>query len=902
MAFWNPTTGVIAVNTGTNPNDGTGDSIRDAFNKIDNNFSNVSLFLAAGAGASSVDFLTSNITNLTGAFANVTTVNTAALTASSVNGVNGNFTSNVTVNNLNSNTGIYNAGITSLTGNTYAANVYATGGLTVLGATALGNILVTGSIAPTANLSYDLGSPSNFFRNLYVQGLTQVNTVAASSDAGLLLLHANLSPGDIKDVGILGKYNESGANTYAFFGYQHSSDSFVYKQTPTNATGGNSVVYDGVYGNTHFGSQFLSNTTASTSTSTGALIVAGGVGVGGTVNATQIVTATANITSAMFGNVAGNLWIDGNIYSGGQPVLTPASFPYGQVYGQTVNGNANPSTSTITGALIIPVGGLGVGGNIYAGAVYTPTITANTITATIGINGNINNNYAQQPTYTSGLINSFTAGTLTYSQSLNGSGGTTFSTGGNVVLQQSGTGLWVTAGNINSVGYIGPVYGAQTNITQVGTLGTLNVFGNAIIGNITTGTISGTLSGPATTAGTVTLAAQTAITSVGTLTGLTVSGNTIVNNTLYAQGVYDNGTRVVSTSGGTGNLSITNGNITLPTIGPGAVTVGGSGYVPVITTDQYGRVVSLGNVSIAAASTTITLAGTSGTGTTSGGGTLTFASTNGVTIAVGTSYANISTPQDIRTTASPAFVAVTANITGNTTGTHFGNVVGNVSGSASTAGTATTATYVTGLTAANVQAVIGSVSTASFPTLNQNTTGTAATVTTAAQPNITSVGTLTGLTVSGAIVPNANVSVNLGSSTAWWNTVYGTAVHAQYADLAEMYTSDAEYPPGTVLIFGGEAEVTVTNIAGDTRVAGAVSTNPAYLMNTETAGVALALRGRVPVRVVGPVAKGDLLITSNHPGCAQSDGRNSTSGAAVFAKAIESSNEPGEKIIEAVIL
>jgi hypothetical protein len=156
---------------------------------------------------------------------------------------------------------------------------------------------------------------------------------------------------------------------------------------------------------------------------------------------------------------------------------------------------------------------------------------------------------------------------------------------------------------------------------------------------------------------------------------------------------------------------------------------------------------------------------------------------------------------------------------------------------------------------------------------------------------------------TGTIIPSSNTSVNLGSTTAWWNNIYGTAVHAQYADLAEMYTSDAEYPPGTVLIFGGDAEVTVTDIVGDTRVAGAVSTEPAYLMNSmiEGTSVAVALRGRVPVRVMGPVAKGDLLITSRHPGCAQSGGRTAV-GAAVFAKAIQASDDFGEKLIEAVII
>ena len=138
------------------------------------------------------------------------------------------------------------------------------------------------------------------------------------------------------------------------------------------------------------------------------------------------------------------------------------------------------------------------------------------------------------------------------------------------------------------------------------------------------------------------------------------------------------------------------------------------------------------------------------------------------------------------------------------------------------------------------------------------------TLSTAAQPNITSVGTLSGLTVSAAIVPNANASVNLGSSGAWWATIYGTAIHAQYADLAENYQADKAYTPGTVVMFGGSAEVTVAD-ADTTRVAGVVSTNPAHLMNGGLTGanvVPLALQGRVPCNVIGSVKKGDMMVSA----------------------------------------
>jgi hypothetical protein len=119
------------------------------------------------------------------------------------------------------------------------------------------------------------------------------------------------------------------------------------------------------------------------------------------------------------------------------------------------------------------------------------------------------------------------------------------------------------------------------------------------------------------------------------------------------------------------------------------------------------------------------------------------------------------------------------------------------------------------------------------------------------------------VTTSG-IIPGANAAYNLGSSTAWWGTMYGVSTQAKYADLAENYQADGYYAPGTVVEFGGAEEVTLA-AEGTKRVAGVVSTNPAHLMNgglTGTNVVALALQGRVPCKVIGPVAKGDLMVSA----------------------------------------
>ena len=109
------------------------------------------------------------------------------------------------------------------------------------------------------------------------------------------------------------------------------------------------------------------------------------------------------------------------------------------------------------------------------------------------------------------------------------------------------------------------------------------------------------------------------------------------------------------------------------------------------------------------------------------------------------------------------------------------------------------------------------------------------------------------------------------------NVIYGKATSPQYADLAENYAGDAEYEAGTVVVFGGDAEVTTTDTKGDTRVAGVVSTSPAHLMNSTLEAehvVAVALTGRVPTKVLGRVRKGDILVTSAIPGYAIVDNTN----------------------------
>jgi hypothetical protein len=169
---------------------------------------------------------------------------------------------------------------------------------------------------------------------------------------------------------------------------------------------------------------------------------------------------------------------------------------------------------------------------------------------------------------------------------------------------------------------------------------------------------------------------------------------------------------------------------------------------------------------------------------------------------------------------------------------------------------------------------------------------------------------LTGGASSGSATLNVNAtSANTastvvardGSGNFSAGVVSATATTARYADLAENYSADAVYDAGTVVVFGGDAEITECSGDEDYRVAGVVSTDPAYLMNSELAGgTPVALCGRVPVKVSGPIGKGELLVTSSIPGRAKGADPESVKSGTIIGKAI-SENEDGNGVVEALI-
>lgn len=303
----------------------------------------------------------------------------------------------------------------------------------------------------------------------------------------------------------------------------------------------------------------------------------------------------------------------------------------------------------------------------------------------------------------------------------------------------------------------------------------------------------------------------------------------------------------------------------------------------------------------------------------------------GVVSSVGTVFAgNLSTT---------GFMTAAGNVTGgniNTAGlvSAVGNVVGgnlNTTGVVSSVGTVFAGNIsTTGFVSATGNINGGNINTAGLVSATGNVVGgnltttgilSATTInggTLSLSGNITA-GNITG-NVSGTItVPGTNTQLlfnnngNLGATTVTYASnglsaagnitasyFVGTATTAQYADLAEMYCSDYPYEPGTVVSFGGGYEITLSLVDMDRTIAGVVSTDPAHLMNSNLEcenAVPVALQGRVPCKVTGPVRKGDMMVSAGS-GYARAEA-NPTVGS-VIGKAL-ADHASGEGIIEVVV-
>lgn len=168
---------------------------------------------------------------------------------------------------------------------------------------------------------------------------------------------------------------------------------------------------------------------------------------------------------------------------------------------------------------------------------------------------------------------------------------------------------------------------------------------------------------------------------------------------------------------------------------------------------------------------------------------------------------------------------------------------------------------------------------------SQGTSGLTATLDTVTTNGNTTINGITVGNLTSTSISTGSAST-AGTVTGAWTLTAGSTWSATYADLAEKYTTDGPYEAGTVMKFGGEAELTQSDTHNDTRVAGVISDAPAFTMNGGIEGQCLALTGRVPVKVVGTVRSGDLLVASDRAGHAVVNNQPAT--GTVIGKAITS--------------
>lgn len=553
--------------------------------------------------------------------------------------------------------------------------------------------------------------------------------------------------------------------------------------------------------------------------------------------------------------------------------------------------NGNFSTQNLTVNVNSNVGNIGATGNITAANIYanSGTIGASLLTGTLTTQA--------QPNITS-LGN---ATTVTVAGSLNPSANITYNLG-------NATNRWNALYLSGSTIYLGNAVitsNASGVVITNASGGTFTVSGNgaansaAIVNGNSNVIVSANSNVNISVAGTANVLT---VTSTGAnITGtVNVTGNANAGNIGVATGVFTTAANTGLVQSGTSNITLTSGGNVSTFIGGNATAqfvVTGSGANIAGTANIVGNA-NVGNLGTATAVITTGNITTINSGLVQNGNSnVTITGNSNVSIFV----AGNATARAVFTSTG-ANIAGTANITGNANVNNLGTTQivasGNVSATQFISNIATGAAplIVTSTTkVANLNAdTLDGYDTASTSTANtvviRDTNGsfsanvitatlsgaatTAGTVTTNAQPNITSVSTsFTNLTFANAQTITGNnltlttgANTNPGTITGNWTLSTGSRMQATYADLAEYYTSDVHYEPGTVLEFGGTEEVTIAQ-DGTNKVAGVVSTNPAYVMNSSCEGkhiVAIALQGRVPCKVRGVINKGDMLISGGN--------------------------------------
>jgi filamentous hemagglutinin len=737
-----------------------------------------------------------------------------------------------------------------------------------IGAATGTSLSVTGDVTANTNIS----AVGNVIGgNVLTGGLISATGNATAGNintAGLASVTGNVIAGNVTTAGLISATgNVTGGNVIS---------SALVQGVTVSATGnviGGNVSTAGLVTAT-------GNVTGGNINTAGLASVTGNV-IGGNVSTAGLVTATGNVTggninTAGLASVTGNV-IGGNILTGGlisaTGNITGANIN-GTVYGN-VNATTVSATGNVTGGNVLTGGEVSATGNATAGNVLTGGLISATSTITSAANitgGNI---------LTGGLVSATGTGTF-----------------GNIVL----TGDFINQLQANSIINVNGA-SANTNFAVNGTTA------NLIYVNATTNTVG--VGNNATIVNAI--ASFNAVTSIVLPTGTlgqrpsnasSQTGMIRFNTTNNGIEIYDNsewtsvggttftviadeqfngdGSTVAFTlvSSQTTNSCIVsiNGVVQIPT---SAYSVAGTDPTCVLTFTEAPAAGDLIDVREITTTTTVTAISNN-----SGNAEITGDSTSAAMTVLGNLVPTANVTYNL---GSATNYWKSLYVGGNTIylgGLQLQSAAGNVFNVFASDGT-TPATF-------------GNFSTGTANVSGGNilTTGIMSSTGNATHGNL-SVGTGT-ITVGNVVNGNGNGVGNIGSSGTYFNTIFAKATSAQYADLAEKYVADSEYAPGTVVSFGGDKEVTRSEIDADRRVAGVVSTNPSYIMNAalEAEHVAVvAFTGRVPTSVTGTVAKGDLMV-SNGDGTARAE-HNPRAGA-IIGKALENF-EGATGVIEVVI-
>ena len=929
----------------TTPNIGaaTGTSLTATGNVDAGNVLTGGIVSATGAGT----FGNVNTGGAVSAGGNVTGVtfvgNVAATTVSASGTVTGgNLATGGTISSTGTATlgNVATGGTISATGNIDSGNIRTTGTVSATGDVAGGNILTGGLVSATGNLTAgNITSNGNFDTvsisatgNIKGGNLQTGGTVSSTGTAtlgnvntgGTMSATGNITGGNILTSGAGGDISGSGNVTGGNFltgGTISSTGTATLGNVATGGTvsaAGNITAGAGSFfiGN---GSQLTGvsadsaialingNTNITTATNGNAnvtiggtsnvvVFTTGGIDVTGTVSANGTVTggnlATGGTVSATGNATAGNVLTGGVVSAGGN--VTGVTF-VGNVAATTVSASGNVTGQTFIGnveATTVSASGNVTSGNVLTGGLISATgnVTAGNVIATSGKFGNIvisgdnitdagggivninvalaDVNFAVNGDTVANLL-FIDAGTDTVSI------GSATQTTGAVLAINTTNSILFPVGNTaqRPTGVVGMLrYNTSVDSLEQYSVSGWNTVGTPAFTVVTDNQFNGdgstvafTLTETATTAGTI--VAINGVQQIPT-TAYSISSTTLTFTEAPASGdvidvrIFIVTTSVTSIANDTSSISIptSNGNSVIAVNGNTIMTVS-AGLV-----DIQGNLTVSGNATLQGnilgdriqnGTTSFDIQSASGNANITIGGTSNVAVFTTVGLTLGGNLlpsANVTYDLGSETQAwRDLYLSGNSIKLGSATITSSGNSVsmgtGNVTGA--------------NLTTAGIVSATGNIAGGNL------TVGT---------------GTITGGNIVNA---NGNGIGNIGSSSVYFNTVFAKATSAQYADLAEKYEADAEYAPGTVLAFGGDKEVTLSTEAGSTRVAGVVSTNPSYIMNaglTAEHVAMVALQGRVPCRVVGPVAKGDMMVSDGN-GAARVD--NTARAGTIIGKALE---------------